>query len=82
MATSSFDEMMVIDTPEKARNLEAAFRAAEKRGPLKFDGPSFDEIIKDGEDLLEKDPEWLNRLIADAKKWAEENGVILEQLEV
>ena len=32
MATRSFDEMMVIDTPEAARNLEAAYYEAEAVG--------------------------------------------------
>jgi hypothetical protein len=51
--------MMVIDTPEKARNLEKAFRDAEKRGPLKFEGPSFDEIIREGEEFFKNNPNWL-----------------------
>jgi len=33
MATSSFEEMLVIDTPEVAERLLEAFREAEKRGP-------------------------------------------------
>ena len=33
MPIESFHEMLVIDTPEAAENLVAAFRAAEKRGP-------------------------------------------------
>ena len=35
MATSSFYEMMVIDTPESAQRLLEAFEEAEKRGPYK-----------------------------------------------
>ena len=38
MPTWSFDEMMVIDTPEKAAALNAAYYAAKKRGPLKLKG--------------------------------------------
>jgi len=33
MPIESFYEMMVIDTPEKARRLVEAFEAAERRGP-------------------------------------------------
>jgi len=33
MATSSFDEMLVIETDEHVRALERAFERAEKRGP-------------------------------------------------
>ena len=33
MATQSFDEMLEIDTPEKARKLAEAFKAADARGP-------------------------------------------------
>jgi len=33
MATSSFEEMLVIDTPEVAERLLKAFENAEKRGP-------------------------------------------------
>jgi hypothetical protein len=74
MATSSFDEMMVIDTPEAARNLEASFRAAENRGPLRFDGPSFDEVLRRGEEFLKNNPDWFKEAVEKAKKWAEENG--------
>ncbi|MDR0524111.1 MAG: hypothetical protein LBG62_06815 [Candidatus Methanoplasma sp.] len=34
MESNPFFEDMIIDTPEKARNLERAFEEAEKRGPL------------------------------------------------
>lgn len=33
MPIESFYEMMEIDTPDKARRLVEAFRAAERRGP-------------------------------------------------
>ncbi|MCL2031807.1 MAG: hypothetical protein FWH45_02775 [Methanomassiliicoccaceae archaeon] len=33
MPIESFYEMLVIDTPEKARKLVEAFEAAEQRGP-------------------------------------------------
>jgi len=75
MATSSFYEMMVIDTPEAARNLEKAFYDAEKRGPLKFDGPSIDETLERGREFLRNNPNWLNEAAEKARIWAEENGV-------
>ena len=81
MATKSFDEMMVIDTPEKARNLEKAFRDAEKRGPLKFDGPSFDEVLREGNEFLKNNPGWFEEAAEKARRWAEENGVDIVDLE-
>jgi len=59
MATSSFDEMMVIDTPEAARALEEAFYEAERRGPLDLDylKKNIDELITTGKTILEIDPE-------------------------
>ena len=80
MATSSFDEMMIIDTPEAARNLEAAFWAAEKRGPLKFEGPSFEERLREGEEFIKNNPNWLKEAVAKARKWAEQNGVEIEDI--
>jgi len=71
MATKSFDETMVIDTPEAAANLEAAFREAMERGPMKFDGPSIDELLKRGEEFIENNPDWLKRLVAKAREEAE-----------
>ena len=58
MATQSFDEMMVIDTPEAARALEEAFYEAERRGPLNFDNikKNIDELITTGRTTLEIDP--------------------------
>jgi len=46
MATSSFDEMMVIDTPEAAQRLLEAFEEAEKRGPYKS-GLNMSEILEE-----------------------------------
>jgi hypothetical protein len=80
MATQSFDEMMIIDTPEKAAALNAAFLAAKKRGPLKFDGPSIDEMLKEGEEFLKNNPNWLNEAAEKARIWAEENGVEIVDL--
>lgn len=52
MANQSFEEIMVIDTPEKARALRQAFLIAEARGPLTFDGPDiFDELRRTEEHL-------------------------------
>jgi len=45
MATSSFYEMMIIDTPEKSANPNAAYQDYLKRGPLVFNGP---DLIEDG----------------------------------
>ncbi len=36
MATQSFYEDMILDTPEKIRNFERAVEAAEIRGPIDF----------------------------------------------
>ena len=66
--------MMVIDTPEKARNLEKAFRDAEKRGPLKFDGPSFDEVLKDSDEFFRNNPNWLKEAAEKARKRMIEEG--------
>jgi hypothetical protein len=73
MATSSFDEMMVIDTPEAARNLEAAYRAAEKRGPLKFEGPGIDEMLRRGEESLKRNINKIKEAAAKARALAEQN---------
>ena len=78
MATSSFDEMMVIDTPEKARNLEAAFRAAEKRGPLKFDDFDFEEELRRGEEFLKNNPNFLKEAAAAARARLAERGELPE----
>ena len=74
MATSSFDEMMVIDTPEKARNLEAAFLAAEKRGPLVLEGPDIDEILERGREFRRNNPNWFKEAAAKAKERAIARG--------
>ncbi len=44
MATSSFEEIMEIDTLEKAEKLLEAFEAAEKRGPYKYKTNIFEEL--------------------------------------
>ena len=74
MATSSFDEMMVIDTPEAARNLEAAFYAAEKRGPLKLDHIDFEEELRRGREFLKNNPNWLKEAAAAAMARQKERG--------
>jgi hypothetical protein len=56
MATQSFHEMLEIDTPEKAARLVAAYEAAEKRGPLVFEGKSIFELLKEGEEYLRDHP--------------------------
>ena len=53
MATSSFYEMMEIDSQEKADRLVEAFEIAEKRGPLKIEG-DFDEMLEEGRKWLEE----------------------------
>ena len=74
MATKSFDEMMVIDTPEKAAALNAAYWDAEKRGPHKTEGPSFSELVKRGEEFLESNPDWLEKAVKSARERIEERG--------
>lgn len=51
MATQSFYEDLVIDTPEAVRNLERAIELADKRGPLVFDEPQWEYATV--EDVLE-----------------------------
>ena len=57
-----YDIPMVIDTPEAARNLEAAFREAMERGPMKFEGPSINELLERGREFLRNNPNWLNEV--------------------
>jgi D-serine deaminase-like pyridoxal phosphate-dependent protein len=61
MATSSFYEMMVIDTPEAARALEQAFREADRRGPLNFDHirTEIDELLRTGRAAIDMNSDWL-----------------------
>ncbi|MCL2712817.1 MAG: hypothetical protein FWD37_06055 [Methanomassiliicoccaceae archaeon] len=68
MATSSFYEMLVIDTPEAARNLERAYYAAEKRGPLKLEGPDIEEILESGREYLRNNPNFLSQMAETARK--------------
>jgi hypothetical protein len=68
MATSSFDEMMVIDTPEAARNLEAAFWDAEIRGPLNFKDQSVTDQLRCWAEFVKDNPKWVEREIAKAKE--------------
>jgi len=49
MATSSFEEMLVIDTPEVAERLLEAFREAEKRGPYVPKCGNFWKMLEEGE---------------------------------
>ena len=56
MATQSFYEMLEIDTPEKAARLVAAYEAAEKRGPLVFEGKSIFELLEEGEEYFRNNP--------------------------
>ncbi|MDR0334911.1 MAG: hypothetical protein LBH69_03395 [Methanomassiliicoccaceae archaeon] len=74
MATQSFDEMMIIDTPEKARNLEAAFREAERRGPLFPDGTDLDEEIRRGDEHLRNNPDFFVRLVEAFRERIRQNG--------
>jgi len=48
MATSSFEEMLVIDTPEVAERLLKAFENAEKRGPY-VPTCNFRKMLEEGE---------------------------------
>jgi len=53
MPIESFYEMMVIDTPEKARKLVEAFEAAERRGPFISDCNVFKEL-EEGKEFLKR----------------------------
>ena len=82
MATSSFDEMMVIDTPEAARNLEAAFWDAEVRGPLNSKDMSITDQLICWTEFVKENPKWYEREIAKVKEAAarelrEHNGTEL-----
>jgi hypothetical protein len=68
MATSSFYEMLVIDTPEAARNLEAAYDAAVKRGPLVIEGPDIDDMLREGREFLKNNPNYLKEAAARARE--------------
>ena len=66
--------MMIIDTPEAARNLEKAFYDAEKRGPLKFEGESVEDMLKRGEEIMKNNPELLREAAEKARKRIIERG--------
>ncbi|MDR0335096.1 MAG: hypothetical protein LBH69_04345 [Methanomassiliicoccaceae archaeon] len=68
MATKSFDEMMVIDTPEKARNLEAAVWRAEAKKVLRIEKPSVLESFETEEEFFRNNPSWLEEFIAKTKE--------------
>jgi hypothetical protein len=74
MATRSFDEMMVIDTPDAAANLNAAYWEAERRGPLKFEGPGILEKLKESKEYIKNNPDWLKGFIAKAREEVEKEG--------
>ena len=74
MATKSFDEMLVIDTKEAAENFNKAYWDAVKRGPLKFEGPSIDELLERGREFLRNNPNFLKEMADAARKRAEERG--------
>jgi len=80
MATSSFYEMMTIDTPEAARNLEAAYEAYLKNGPHVIKGLTMSEKLKESEKFFRDNPNWLKEAAAKAKEWCEQNGVEIEDL--
>jgi len=64
MATKSFDEMMIIDTPEKARNLEIAFWRGAARNALATENPSVLESFEKEEEFFKNNPGWLEEFIA------------------
>ena len=68
MATKSFDEMMVIDTPEAARNFEAAFYDAEVRGPLNFGVSSVVDQLTAWVEFRDGNPKWYEREVAKVKE--------------
>ncbi|MDR3206286.1 MAG: hypothetical protein LBT41_04245 [Candidatus Methanoplasma sp.] len=59
LSTESFSDTLVIDTPEKARQLALAFALAEKRGRVKPDQAILKKLAEDEEYF--KDPKnWPN----------------------
>jgi len=79
MATKSFDQMMVIDTPEKAAALNAAYYAAKKRGPLEID-IDVDAMLRETEEFMKNNPGWLDEAIALAKERLEKEGIDISEL--
>jgi len=73
-------DMLTIDTPEAARNLEAAYDAAVKRGPLVIEGPDIDERLRESEEFFRNNPNWLKEAAAKAREWCEQNGVEIPDL--
>ena len=61
MATQSFNEDLVLRTPEAVRNLERAIELADKRGPL----------VLEGTKGISDDPEYAHRAIERAR-WMKE----------
>jgi hypothetical protein len=74
MATKSFDEMMVIDTPEAAANLNKAYRDAVKRGPMVFEGKAL-EMLRESEEYLKNNPNWLKDLAAKIREDMIKEGI-------
>jgi len=52
MATSSFEEMLVIDTPEVAQRLLEAYEEAEKRGPYIPKCGNFWKLLEESEKYI------------------------------
>ena len=80
MATSSFDEMMVIDTPEAAANLYAAYKKALERGPLNLDHIDFDEELRRSREFLKNNPNWLDEAAAKAEERLRQKGKNIDDL--
>jgi len=68
MATSSFYENMVIDTPEAAANLERAFWEYKAREALGFNDPKVRGSGKKAREFFDNNPGWLENFIANAKE--------------
>jgi exonuclease III len=61
-------EVLVIDTPEAARNLEAAYEDFLKNGPYVPEGPSIEDKLREGREFLKANPNWLNEAAEAARK--------------
>lgn len=62
MATQSFDEMLEIDTLEKAKRVAQAFEAADKRGP--YQSSCTTDVLKE----LEEGKKNLNEFVEEFRK--------------
>ena len=69
-----YDTLLVVDTPEAAANLNAAFWEAEKRGPLNLDHIDFEKELEEGREYLRNNPDCLDKMVEAVRERARQNG--------